>query len=103
MIVCALKNNPNYRRDWSAFEIRLDGYVVKDILFADSERGRAVQMVLDLATNTIALNNRADGPQIRELRGRIDIRRTSSPLTDRFTEAALGVLSRHGATIVRPK
>jgi hypothetical protein len=101
--ICALKTHRHYRRDWSAFEVRLDGAIVKDFLFADAVRGRVIQMVHDPVSNAIVLNDRADGPKIRELKGRVAIDRTSTPLTDRFTEAALAVLSKSGATIVRPQ
>lgn len=102
MRVCGIKSHPSYRTDYSAYEVRLDTEIVRDCVFADDVDGRVICLVRDPVNNVIRSNDDGTGPLLDEKRGRVTIRKTSLPLTERYTDAFLALFQKNKTPIIRP-
>lgn len=102
MKICGLKSHPEYRPDYSLYEVRVDGQLVIDCVFADDEKDWAIHLIRDPDKNIILSNAANTGPKLAELRGKVYIRRTSRPLNERYSEAFLNLFTANKTPLIRP-
>jgi hypothetical protein len=101
--VCAVNSRTDFVRDYFMYEVTVDGAIAKDCIFASVDRGEAVCLVVgEHGIETDKTPGGANGPLKTLLRGVVAIRRTSRPVTDRYTRHYLNVFGkRHMITAAR--
>jgi hypothetical protein len=102
MEISSVNTHPSYKPDYWRYEVMLfnadgDGGIVTDCIYASEEKGEAITLVID--ENGIKARppqvGEPPGPEIKGWMGRVTIRKTDAPVTERYSRFYLNVFGTH--------
>lgn len=98
-VISASMSHPAFHPNYHQFEVRADGEIVRDCIFADVKTGQYAY--LKASGGMIVPNADNTGPLVTMAQAVVTIARSSLPLTDRYSEEYLTIFAKQHK-IVRP-